>query len=283
MKIMILTDLEGPSGVNGRSDGIGNTILNRPTSEQALVNEVNACCDGLAAAGATEIVVLDGHGGSNSIDIFKLHPAARLLQLGGFGPASYMDSTYDAFVQIGAHGMQSSMGFLCHTFNSHAVAEMRLNGKQIGEIGISSRLAGYFNIPTILVSGDETACREAHAELGGKVATVATKQAYSRYSALNYSPEQVYADLRTAAEAALRNLAAMPCPAREKRYEMIVRLMCPNQTFSLEMLGIERLDEAAMRIVSDDFVDLWAQRNGWAPGVHNRRFGITPGWVFPGC
>lgn len=282
MKIMILTDLEGPSGVNGRSDGIGNTILNRPTSEQALVNEVNACCEGLVAGGATEIVVLDGHGGSNSIDIFKLHPKARLLQTGGFGPIAYLDRSYDALVQLGAHGMQSSMGFLCHTYNSHGVAEMRLNGKQIGEIGVCSRMAGYFKVPTILVSGDETACREAHDELGAAVATVATKQAYSRYAALNYPPEQVYADLRAAAETALRNLAKMPCLKAEPAYELRVRSMCPNQTFAFEMLGIERLDEATMRFVSDDFIDLWAQRNGWAPGVHNRRFGITPDWVFSG-
>ena len=50
MKVMILTDLEGPAGINGRSDGIGNTTLNKPTAEQALVNEVNAVCDGLIAA-----------------------------------------------------------------------------------------------------------------------------------------------------------------------------------------------------------------------------------------
>ena len=31
MKVFILTDLEGPSGVNGRQDSpVGNTMLNRP-------------------------------------------------------------------------------------------------------------------------------------------------------------------------------------------------------------------------------------------------------------
>ena len=40
MKVFVLTDLEGPSGVNGRSDGIGNTMVNRPTAEEALVREV---------------------------------------------------------------------------------------------------------------------------------------------------------------------------------------------------------------------------------------------------
>ena len=58
MKVFILTDLEGPSGVNGRPDSpVGNTMLNRPTAELALVNELNAVCDGLVAAGADEIVI----------------------------------------------------------------------------------------------------------------------------------------------------------------------------------------------------------------------------------
>ena len=42
MKVFILTDLEGPAGVNARPDNVGNKIINRPTAEQALVNEVNA-------------------------------------------------------------------------------------------------------------------------------------------------------------------------------------------------------------------------------------------------
>jgi hypothetical protein len=95
MKVFILTDLEGPAGVNARPDNVGNKIINRPTAEQALVNEVNAVCEGLVAAGADEIVVLDGHGGSNAIDIFKLHPKASLMQVGNYSPAVYLDGSYE--------------------------------------------------------------------------------------------------------------------------------------------------------------------------------------------
>ena len=41
MKIMIMTDLEGPAGINGRSDGIGNKTVNTPIACQVLmVHEV---------------------------------------------------------------------------------------------------------------------------------------------------------------------------------------------------------------------------------------------------
>ena len=55
MRVFILTDLEGPAGVNGRAENVGNTMINRPTAERELVNELNAVCEGLLAAGAEEI------------------------------------------------------------------------------------------------------------------------------------------------------------------------------------------------------------------------------------
>ena len=282
MKVMILTDLEGPSGVNGRSDGIGNTIVNCPAAEAALVQEVNACCEGLVAAGADEIVVLDGHGGSNNIDIFQLHPAASLMQLGGQQPVCWIDSSYDAFVMIGAHCMHSTLGHMSHSYNSHGTARLTLNGREIGEIGLGARIGAYFGVPLILVSGDQTACREAEQEIGPEVVTVQVKEAWSRYTAINYSPEKVHRLLRDGAEAALKKLPEIPCLPMEKHYGMTKHFMCPNQAFPLEMTGGKRLDECTVQFESDDLIDLVAQSYGWAAGVHNRKYGISPEWVFRG-
>ena len=35
---------------------------------------------------------------------------------------------------------------------------------------------------------------------------------------------------------------------------------------------MKRLDHQTVLLESEDFVDLWAQRNGWGPGVHRARF-----------
>ena len=282
MKIMILTDLEGVSGVNGKSNGIGIQLMNEPVAVQELVNEVNACCEGLLGAGAEEIVVVDGHGASNSIDPLKLHPAASIMHLSGLRPVCYLDSSFDALVQIGAHAMHTSGSYLCHSFASSCVANLELNGREIGEIGIASRIAGYFRVPTILVSGDEAACREARADLGEQLVTIPTKQPWGRYSAVQYPPEKVCRALREGAEKALRQLDRAPIPPQEPHYVLRLRTMSPDQADPLEMIGGKRLDEATVEFESDDFLDVYAQRNGWAGGVHNRRFGITPEWLFSG-
>ena len=66
-----------------------------------------------------------------------------------------------------------------------------------------------------------------------------------------------------------------------EQLELTVRFMCPNHLMGAIRMGIEQLDEVTVRYKSDDFIELWAQRNGWAPGVHKKRFNITPEWKHP--
>lgn len=279
MKVMMMTDLEGPSGINGRSDGIGNQTVNSPTACQMLLEEVNASVEGLVQGGADLVVVWDGHGGSNSIDIAKLHPKAQFATIGGdMAPCCFIDSSFDAAVQIGCHAMQGvADGYMSHTYNSHSTCNMWLNDKLVGEIAIQAYQAAYFGIPTILVSGDAAACREAK-ELLGDIPTVVTKKAVSRYTVINRNPAEVHEELISASKRAMQNLAACPVLKMPDYYQLKLQLMCPNFANTYEKMGIERLDQQTVLFKSNDFQDLWAQRAGWAPGVHNKKFGISKDW-----
>ncbi len=276
MKILILTDLEGVSGVNGRSDGIGNKIINEDDAKRRLVSEVNACVEGLLVGGADEIIVVDGHGPSDSICLDQLHPAADLATIGG-GPAPvcWLDDSYDAMVQIGAHAMQGVKdGYLFHSYNSHAIVEMSLDGQELGEIGMAGYMAAYFGVPQILISGDEVACREG-VEFFPGVETVATKNSRSRYTTINYNPAKVEAQLKEKAAIALRRLSEMVVTDVSGSHVMDMTVMCPNQLETYLKLGAEPIGKNSIRFKSDDLIDLWAQRCGWAPGVHNKYFNIS--------
>ena len=279
MKIAIMTDLEGPSGVNGRSDGIGNRIVNTPTACQMLVEEINACIRGLLKGGADEIVVWDGHGGSDSIDASKLLPPAQLGTIGGgLAPCVFVDASFDAKVCLGFHAMEGvADGYLNHSFDSHHVCGMWINGEPIGEIGIVAYEAAYFGVPTILVTGDLAACREAKAFLPD-VETVCTKHALSRYTVVNRHPEDVRREIEETAARALGKLNCFKVRAIPEELEFKVRYMCPNIADSYEKSGWERLDPLTVATRGSDFIDVYSRRLGWAAGVHNRRFGITPDW-----
>lgn len=273
MKLFVMTDLEGVSGVVGRSDGIGNRIENIQEARELLTEEVNATVEGLIRGGADEVMVADGHGGSNSILVARLHPRAQLLRVSGpLFPANWsLDDSFDAAVQIGAHAMMGvSDGFLHHSFNSHGITKLELNDRVVGEIACVAVLCAHYGAPTLLVSGDEAACREARTFLPG-VDTVATKRGVNRYSSVDRSPAAVRESLTSAAQRAVGQFAdrrSGPFPEKlESPFQMTVHLMCPNLADAAQKAGGERIDYLTVRYEAQSFVELLARRNGYAPGV----------------
>ena len=57
-------------------------------------------------------------------------------------------------------------GVMAHTFSSLAIENMWLNGARIGEIGMEALIFGAFDVPVVMVSGDEAGCQEAREWLG---------------------------------------------------------------------------------------------------------------------
>jgi D-amino peptidase len=280
MKTYVMTDLEGVSGVNGVSDNIGNRIVNLPIAQAMLLGEVNALAQGLLQGGAKDIIVVDGHGGSNSIDLGQLHPSISLVNIQGIlAPLNYgvLDSSCAAAIQIGTHAMAGvADGYLNHSYNSHAIVSMTLNGQPIGEIGMGILKAAYYGVPSVLIAGDEAACREARDFVGDlPLTTVVTKKAVARYSAINRHPSAVQAELRAAAEKALQELPRYKVMTLPDSFVLDLRYMDCNMADGRVKIGAERLDSHSVRHRSDDFLDLCAQFLGWAPGVYQRCFPDT--------
>lgn len=276
MKIYIMTDLEGVSGVRGGKDAIGNKITNNDEACRLLTEEVNAVIDGLLSAGAKEIDVMDGHGGSNSISIEHLRAPARLINVGpGLTPVTYgMNASFDAVIQLGAHAMMGiGDGFLNHTYNSHSIVNMKLNGELIGEIGMYSLISAYFSVPTVLVSGDRAACMEAN-EFLGNVETVETKIGMNRYSVINKNPADVRAELKDKSAKAIKELKKYKVKTLRGPYVVKIEFMCPNMADEAEKIGARRIGHNTIEIKSSNLIDLWSMRNGWATGVHNKLFNI---------
>ena len=82
MKIYIMTDLEGIAGVADFEDRATDTHNNHETRmrmRRLLTGEVNAAIDGLFGAGATQVIVNDGHGGGYTIDFEHLDARAQIV------------------------------------------------------------------------------------------------------------------------------------------------------------------------------------------------------------
>src|SRR6266853_1636665 len=73
--IFLITDAEGVGGVC-RQD---QTDPKDQEMRQLLTGEVNAAVEGFLAGGADEVVVWDGHDGSQTLTTLTIHPKARLV------------------------------------------------------------------------------------------------------------------------------------------------------------------------------------------------------------
>jgi D-amino peptidase len=211
-KIYVVTDLEGASGVyKFAQTREKDTPLNIQACEY-LMGDINAVVRGLLDGGATDIIVLDGHG-SQTVIPHLLEPGARHVTGSGKPrtngcPLWGLDDSFVGFVQIAAHAMMGTPdGILHHTQSSKNENRYWYNGVESGEIVQAAAIAGHFGIPTIMVTGDEAVCREARKFFGENCVTVAVKQGIAREAAVLYPFEETRKKLY---EGARKAMAAIP-------------------------------------------------------------------------
>ncbi len=203
MKVYISCDMEGISGVvAGQQTGANGEEYKR--AQKLMTGELNAAIKGALAGGATEVLVNDSHGSMRNILIEELNPKAQLIS-GSPKPLSMMqgiDDSFDAVFFVGYHAQAgTAYSVLDHTYTG-IVYQVSLNGRPMGETGLNAALAGYFEVPVTLVTGDKLLVEEATALLGA-VEGVAVKESYGRYAAKCLVPEAVHDLIRQAAKRAL--------------------------------------------------------------------------------
>lgn len=209
-KIYIMTDLEGVSGVFKFDQ---TRTKDSPLNIQAcefFMGDLSAVIRGLKDGGATEIIVVDGHG-SQAVLPHLMEPGAKYVTGSPkiISEGWRLDSTFAGVVLFGFHAMMGTPdGVLCHTQESRAENRYWYNGVESGEIVQSASSAGLKGVPVILVTGDVATCREAKRFLGPEVITVATKQGISREAAVLYPFEQVRKDLYDGARKAMQSLGS---------------------------------------------------------------------------
>jgi D-amino peptidase len=211
IKIFIETDLEGVSGVYRFSQTREKGSPENIKACEYFMGDLAAVIHGLRDGGATEILVIDGHG--NQAMIPELMTAGAKYVTGLPRPDDNrwsLDKTYSGFVMFGFHAMNGTPdGVLCHTQSSESENRYWYNGVESGELAQSASVAGYYGVPPILVTGDEATCREARKFFGDQIVTVATKRGLARESAVLYPFEETRQALYDGAKNAI--LAISKC------------------------------------------------------------------------
>lgn len=231
LKVMIQVDFEGVTGVvNFDEIYPGHIHFERNCS--ILTREINAAVEGAFEAGASQVIVRDGHSGNINVDVSLLDPRAQLTRGRVPGTPHTMvlgiDSSFDALVFIGAHsgaGMNHSV--LAHTM-SLKILDLQINGEHIFEPAFNALYAGKFGVPPVFISGDNYTCKEA-VRVFGVIDTVVTKYSYGYNCARSKSPEVVYVQIKKGVKSALLNLDKFNIFKLESPYIMSVRVKDDNE------------------------------------------------------
>ena len=193
-RILIVTDMEGVGGVNNADEQLLPGQRRYDESRHLLAGELNAAVEGAFQAGASEVVVWDGHDGSRSLSIEDVDPRARLLQGSPHGELlSFRPGLRCHLLRRAArHGRRERrcVGPFAE-LRRRAHQHQRPRGRRDRA---GAAIAGCFHIPVVMLAGDQAACEEMR-ELQPKAETVAVKRLAGKDSTLSLShPEAEAAD-----------------------------------------------------------------------------------------
>jgi D-amino peptidase len=239
MKILIAVDMEGISGVVNW-DQVSPSHIEYARFRQIMTEDVNAAVRGAYQAGAELVIVTDGHHSGNNILVEKLDKRAR-LNSGNGSPLAMIQGVQDGVdgvLLVGYHARAGTPNaILDHTWSSARVANVWLNGKLVGETGLNAAVSGHYNTPVIMVSGDQSVCREA-LDLLGPIETAVVKQASGRMSAECLPPEVSQEKICDAASRAVLRLVNGEAPRPLKLPTPVV--------LAVEFLNSDMADKASL-------------------------------------
>lgn len=209
LRIFLSVDMEGVTGVvtPNQLTPDGNDYQQ---SRLIMTNEVNAAIAGARKAGAAEFVIADSHGNFQNLLVDKLPKDVKLVR-GTTRPLIMMDGIedgkFDAVMFIGYHaGAESLSGVRAHSFSSAAISDLKINGVAASEGYLNAAIAGAFNAPVILATGDNVAVAELK-PVAASAELVAVKRALSFHAAETLTPEAACELIEKASERAVKGLA----------------------------------------------------------------------------
>ncbi len=248
MNVMIMTDLEGVSGVDKDEMVSCEGTAEHKFAIERLMLDVNAAIEGAFDGGADVVYVVDGHGGGNNFIKDMLDKRSKQLSVKEW-EGKITNGEIDAYMEVGVHAMAGTINaFLDHTQSSLSWYNYMVNGRKCGEIAQGAIFAGAFDVPFVMVSGDEAACVEAKAFLGD-IECAIVKYGVGRNKAKTVQLDEALRRIKKASQESLKLVGKIriykPLMPLEIKLELCRSDMCDALIQTHD--NIERLDARTVR------------------------------------
>ena len=187
-KFMIRCDIEGVSGVvNYEQAEPGKSEFE--FGQRMFMADLCALIDGLNAGGADEIWIFDEHYYGRNIDID--HLPDNVFCINGKPPylkdwAGGLDASFTGLILLGFHSKRGTENALLNHTYEPDIVNIDINGVSVGEIGMETAIAGVYDVPLVMITGDSEGIREAK-ELVPDTIGVTVKESLSEFGGMCYA------------------------------------------------------------------------------------------------
>jgi len=278
LKVLLLYDMEGVTAATSYEYTNAYHTTEYEEGRLSLTEDVNAAIRGLVAAGATEILTVDGHGSENEagpdILIDQLLPPARaLMRDASFD--QYLDAYDQSFAAIVAIGMHAAAGnragFLGHTYSGED-ERYEVNGVPFNESMLLAALAARRRVPLMMVSGDDQLMREIRQHMPW-VRYAVVKRALDHSRAESIERHEASRRIEQEARQALEGLSDARLPEWPPPYRFSLTFQDEAQAAAAEMVrGAAARDGRTVEARSDRFEE------GYRTSVRMLQAAIHVGW-----
>jgi len=260
VRIYISVDMEGVAGIVDRAQA-SHPGLDYDRGRRLMTQEAAAAARGALDAGAKEVWLSDSHGsnGMRNILIEDLPEASWLISGDSrpMGQVEGLDRSFQALVMIGYHTRHGLSGVLDHTISAREVYALRLNGREVGEVGLNAAVAGHLGVPVALVSGDHKLAGEVR-ELLPWCEYVTVKEAIGRHASKAMHPDRAGEAISHGVRRAIARLPEMK--VFEVGKPVVADLTFKHTSMAdgaAHMGGVVRIDDLTLRLSAPDAVALY--------------------------
>lgn len=256
-KVFISIDMEGISSIVG-GGMTGSNPKEYEYGRRLMVGDLNAAVEGALESNAEEIVVSDAHGGMTNVQPEEVHEAAYLIR-GRPKPdlmMSGINSDFDAALYVGYHSMKGTLnGVSAHTIAGGTVDGIFINGRETGEFGLNSALAGWHGVPSVFISGDDAVAAEARSFVPNIKAAI-VKWGVSRGAAKCLHPKRARHLIKKTVTEALREISSIEPYVVDEPVVVKLRFVSSSMADSAAVLPyIERTDGRTVKATFNNYYE----------------------------
>jgi len=256
MRVLVSVDMEGIAGVVDGEDVMpGHVEYER--NRKLITAEASAAVRGVLAYDPDgRVLVSEAHAGFRNLLPDQLDRRAELLRgkPKPDGMLSGISDRVDAALFIGYHGKAgTARSVLAHTIHGGVVADVRCNGRSLGELGLNAALAAHGGVPAVLVAGDDSVAAEAADVVPGMHAVV-VKRALGGSAAASLHPDEACDRIEMAVPKALADRDIIGAPRFDGPVQLEVDVLKPRMTErALLVPGVELADGRTLSYLAPDF------------------------------